>query len=64
MCLVQTPLDLLSATKTANPELVAYLKKHNGSPHLREASFRRVLSEEDMQVRRLKNGIITVLLRW
>lgn len=44
-----TPLEMLSATKTANPELVAYLKKRQKHTPSRDGPSRRILTDEDMR---------------
>ncbi|KAL8439384.1 hypothetical protein Efla_001854 [Eimeria flavescens] len=44
-----TSLDMLSAIKTANPELVAYLKKHQEHPSHREGLRDRNLTDEDLR---------------
>lgn len=50
---MQTPLDMLSATKAANPELIAYVKSQQGNPVRREGPCCQRLTDEDMRVRYL-----------
>ncbi|KAL8447624.1 hypothetical protein Emag_004234 [Eimeria magna] len=44
-----TSLDMLSSNKTANPELIAYLKLHQQNQSQREGPRRRILTEEDLK---------------
>lgn len=44
-----TPLDMLSATKTPNADLVAYLKRHQENKSQREGPNRHILTDEDMR---------------
>ncbi|CDJ63326.1 Ankyrin repeat protein, related [Eimeria necatrix] len=46
-----TPLDIIAASKTVNPELTAYVKKLQQNPQLRNDPRNRVLTEDDMRVR-------------
>ncbi|KAL8269793.1 hypothetical protein Esti_006272 [Eimeria stiedai] len=46
-----TSLDMLSSNKTANPELIAYLKLHQQNQSPREGPCHRILTEEDLKVR-------------